>query len=71
MPAVPLLVLFPLPAGGFESENHKAAFLRSIEGHSNLRYHGVVGGERKKSLFHLPKEIPLPEIPPVLDPDAG
>jgi uncharacterized membrane protein YbhN (UPF0104 family) len=25
----------------------------------------------KKSLFHLPKEIPLPEIPPVLDPDAG
>lgn len=38
-------------AGEFESENQKDAFLKKIDGITNIHYHGVVTGEHKKELF--------------------
>lgn len=39
-------------AGGFQSEEQRADFLRSIGDLPQLRYHGMVRGERKLALFH-------------------
>jgi len=38
-------------AGGFESEQLKERFLARIKGYGNLRYHGVLSGEAKRSLL--------------------
>lgn len=38
-------------AGGFESEQFKAEFMAEISGLGNVIYHGVVHGERKRSLL--------------------
>ena len=38
-------------AGGFESEQLKEMFLARIKGYGNLRYHGVLSGETKRSLL--------------------
>ncbi|NMM05995.1 glycosyltransferase family 4 protein [Polaromonas sp.] len=38
-------------AGGFQSQEKKNEFLSSIDGISQLRYHGIVGGVRKLELF--------------------
>jgi len=39
-------------AGEFESEAQKSQFLDRIEGFMQLRYHGVVHGDRKRQLLH-------------------
>jgi len=38
-------------AGKFESENEEKDFLEKIESNSNINYHGIVYGDRKKKLF--------------------
>jgi glycosyltransferase involved in cell wall biosynthesis len=38
-------------AGSFDSKSEKLRFLRRIEGRPQLRYHGVVAGERKRALL--------------------
>jgi len=47
-------------AGGFESEPHKRAFLDRIARVPQIRYHGLVHGERKKQLFHEAHVFCLP-----------
>ena len=51
-------------AGGFESDDQKAAFVRRIDGAANIRYHGTVRGERKKELFHSSHLFCLPTYYP-------
>jgi glycosyltransferase involved in cell wall biosynthesis len=47
-------------AGDFESDEHRRKFLSRIEDMKQVRYHGVVGGERKKALFHMAHVFCLP-----------
>jgi glycosyltransferase involved in cell wall biosynthesis len=51
-------------AGGFESEAHKANFLRSLEGHPQLHYHGTVRENAKKELFARAHVFCLPTYYP-------
>jgi glycosyltransferase involved in cell wall biosynthesis len=51
-------------AGAFESEQQKAAFLNAIGKSRQLQYHGVVSGDRKKSLFHQAHVFCLPTYYP-------
>lgn len=47
-------------AGGFESEQQKLDFMRSIEGFPQVRYHGSVHGEQKRLLFQAAHVFCLP-----------
>ena len=38
-------------AGGFESPEQQQSFLERMQGDAQVRYHGVVHGERKRLLF--------------------
>lgn len=38
-------------AGGFENDDKKENFLKIVDAHTNLFYHGVVQGEKKQNLF--------------------
>ena len=51
-------------AGGFESDDDRGAFVRRIDGVPNIRYHGMVRGERKKELFHSAHVFCLPTYYP-------
>lgn len=47
-------------AGDFESAEQRQEFLRRIGGIPQLRYHGVVYGDRKRDLFHQAHVFCLP-----------
>jgi len=51
-------------AGGFETEGQKDRFLGRIAGVSNIRYHGIVTGERKRVLFDQAHLFCLPTYYP-------
>ena len=51
-------------AGGFESPSQRDAFLGSIAGVPQLRYHGTVRGEAKRALFHQAHVFCLPTYYP-------
>lgn len=47
-------------AGDFESKQKRDAYLAKLNGIKQIRYHGVVRGERKKELFHQAHVFCLP-----------
>jgi glycosyltransferase involved in cell wall biosynthesis len=47
-------------AGAFESEEAKEAFLNKIRGEERITYHGIVGGDEKRSLFSAAHIFCLP-----------
>lgn len=51
-------------AGGFQSKQDEAAFLQSIADVPELRYHGIVRGERKVELFRQAHLFCLPTYYP-------
>jgi len=51
-------------AGGFKSEASKQEFLRRIEGHEDIVYHGIVHGQEKKRLFNESRVFCLPTYYP-------
>lgn len=62
-PAVRRMFAFDF-AGGFESEDDKAAFLRDIARHPEIRYHGIALGPAKKNLLHAAHIFCLPSYYP-------
>ena len=51
-------------AGGFESEEAKAAFLQKIADCPQIKYHGIVGGDLKQRLLHEAHVFFLPTYYP-------
>jgi len=51
-------------AGGFESQSQELEFRRRIAGQGGLRYHGIVGGQKKKELFAAAHVFCLPTYYP-------
>jgi len=39
-------------AGSFDNKDNEQAFLRTIKGYENIKFHGRVSGEQKKKLYH-------------------
>jgi glycosyltransferase involved in cell wall biosynthesis len=47
-------------AGAFESEDDKNTFLHKIKSINEIKYHGIVSGQRKKQLFEMAHVFILP-----------
>ena len=58
-------------AGSFDTDGHKSLFLKKIDGHSNIYYHGIVKGPdrielyKEAHLFCLPSYYPYLEGQPI------
>lgn len=51
-------------AGGFENEQFRQSFISDIEGYPQIKYHGVVAGEKKKELLQCAHVFCLPTYYP-------